>query len=455
MKKILLLLLLSVYGCFGQTLQNPSYGTVKITNNTVSTTAPFIGALETNGAVNKINKADLIEYLEYTTASALPVTGVVGKIYCTKDDNKLYRWTGLVYQEVSPGSGSYTETDPIVKAINGIVKSNGTTISAASAGDFPTLNQNTTGTAGGLSANITQSQVTGLVSDLALKAPLASPTFTGTVSGITKTMVGLGNVDNISDANKPVSTATQSALDLKENTSNKSDSYTVSSSTTYASTKALVDGLTSVGGSTDISGKAEIQGTILYHLAVWTNAGSLSISGNVVTGTGTSFSSSMVGARLTADGVNFIITSYSSSTVVSVDLMTAGTVPIANGDWAIYSKAFEIKTDGSVGIFDKNGVLRYFSDADGFVVLGNTTSINTSGKLTVHSGQLESNGFVSAEIFQNYTVYTYATLPTPSSSVRVYASISDGVTPVYMTAAAGGGSTQCSVYWNGTLWLYH
>ena len=31
------------------------------------------------------------------------------------------------------------------------------------------------------------------------KAPLASPTFTGTVNGITKAMVGLGNVDNISD----------------------------------------------------------------------------------------------------------------------------------------------------------------------------------------------------------------------------------------------------------------
>ena len=50
---------------------------------------------------------------------------------------------------------------------------------------------------------------------LDLKAPLASPTFTGTVEGISPTMVGLGNVDNISDVNKPVSTATQTALDLK------------------------------------------------------------------------------------------------------------------------------------------------------------------------------------------------------------------------------------------------
>lgn len=48
--------------------------------------------------------------------------------------------------------------------------------------------------------------------DLNSKAPIANPTFTGTVSGITKSMVGLGNVDNTSDLNKPISTATQTEL---------------------------------------------------------------------------------------------------------------------------------------------------------------------------------------------------------------------------------------------------
>jgi uncharacterized protein YoxC len=47
------------------------------------------------------------------------------------------------------------------------------------------------------------------------KAPSADPTFTGTVSGVTKTHVGLANVDDTSDADKPVSTATQTALDDK------------------------------------------------------------------------------------------------------------------------------------------------------------------------------------------------------------------------------------------------
>jgi hypothetical protein len=51
--------------------------------------------------------------------------------------------------------------------------------------------------------------------NLATKAPINNPTFTGTVGGVTKSMVGLGNVDNTSDAAKPVSTAAQSALDLK------------------------------------------------------------------------------------------------------------------------------------------------------------------------------------------------------------------------------------------------
>ena len=46
-------------------------------------------------------------------------------------------------------------------------------------------------------------------------APINSPTFTGTVAGVTKTHVGLSDVDNTSDSAKPVSTATQTALNLK------------------------------------------------------------------------------------------------------------------------------------------------------------------------------------------------------------------------------------------------
>lgn len=51
-----------------------------------------------------------------------------------------------------------------------------------------------------------------LTAAFAEKAPIASPTFTGTVGGVTAAMVGLGSVDNTSDAAKPVSTAQAAAI---------------------------------------------------------------------------------------------------------------------------------------------------------------------------------------------------------------------------------------------------
>lgn len=47
------------------------------------------------------------------------------------------------------------------------------------------------------------------------KVSAHNPAFTGTVSGVTKTHVGLGNVDNTSDANKPISSAVTTAMNMK------------------------------------------------------------------------------------------------------------------------------------------------------------------------------------------------------------------------------------------------
>jgi hypothetical protein len=53
---------------------------------------------------------------------------------------------------------------------------------------------------------------------LNLKANLASPAFTGTPTGITKSHVGLSNVDNTADTAKPVSTAQTAAFAAKVHT---------------------------------------------------------------------------------------------------------------------------------------------------------------------------------------------------------------------------------------------
>jgi hypothetical protein len=78
---------------------------------------------------------------------------------------------------------------------------------------FTTLGTGLAVVAGVLSVTgLAISDTTGLQAALDAKAPLASPTFTGTVSGVTKTMVGLSAVDNTADASKPVSTS-QAAAD--------------------------------------------------------------------------------------------------------------------------------------------------------------------------------------------------------------------------------------------------
>lgn len=88
---------------------------------------------------------------------------------------------------------------------------------------------------------------------LDLKAPLASPTFTGTVSGITKSMVGLGNVDNTTDANKPVSTATQTALDLKAPKASPTFTGTVTASDVTISGNLTVSGTTTTVNTTNFT----------------------------------------------------------------------------------------------------------------------------------------------------------------------------------------------------------
>jgi hypothetical protein len=90
-------------------------------------------------------------------------------------------------------------------------------------------------------------------SELVLKAPIASPTFTGTVAGITKEMVGLSAVDNTSDINKPISTATHTALDSKVSSTTFSITLNTKVSTeTFSSTIASKEDAANKSTATDL-----------------------------------------------------------------------------------------------------------------------------------------------------------------------------------------------------------
>ena len=114
--------------------------------------------------------------------------------------------------EIPAGIARDTEvTSAISTAVNNLINS--------APGTLDTLGEIATALAADESA---AAALTTLVNT---KAPIESPTFTGTVSGITKTMVGLGSVDNTLDTSKPISTAQQVALDLKLNSLTAATTY--------------------------------------------------------------------------------------------------------------------------------------------------------------------------------------------------------------------------------------
>lgn len=118
------------------------------------------------------------------------------------------------------------------------------------AGIEPGAQVNTVNSVAGKTGNVTlASSDVGLgnVTNESKATMFTNPTFTGTVSGVTAAMVGLGNVDNTSDANKPVSTATQTALNLKADkadptfTGNVTLGNSTPSDPLHAASKAYVD----------------------------------------------------------------------------------------------------------------------------------------------------------------------------------------------------------------------
>lgn len=195
------------------------------------------------------------DVIEVDTFSNLPGTGESGKIYIVQDTNLTYRWSGTAYVEISkslalgetsstayPGDKGKATTDKLNKTSNKVVVGPITvnpstdkvvlkyqthfTSTNSDSEDSHTINAATTSQAGVMtSADKTKlnglKDQAGITSDIdAVQTNLE--THINNKSNpheVNKAQVGLGNVDNTSDANKPISTATQNALNSKFNAS--------------------------------------------------------------------------------------------------------------------------------------------------------------------------------------------------------------------------------------------
>lgn len=195
------------------------------------------------------------DVIEVDTFSNLPGTGESGKIYIVQDTNLTYRWSGTAYVEISkslalgetsstayPGDKGKATTDKLNKTSDKVVVGPTTvnpstdkivikyqthlTSTNSDNEDSHTINAATTSQAGVMSS-ADKTKLNGLKDQAGITSDIDAvqtnlETHINNKSNpheVNKAQVGLGNVDNTSDANKPISTATQNALNSKFNAS--------------------------------------------------------------------------------------------------------------------------------------------------------------------------------------------------------------------------------------------
>ena len=300
---------------------------------------------------------------------------------------------------------------------------------------------------------------------LNLKANLASPTFTGTVTiptgasitaptGLVKGDVGLGNVDNTSDANKPVSTATQTALNLKSNLASPTFTGTVAlpsttSIGTVSSTEiGYVNGVTSAI-QTQLNAKAPLASPALTGVptaptaTVGTNTNQVATTAFVLANTGTIPSNTITSAMI-VDGtiVNADInasaaiskTKISGTAITAADSGTVTSTMIANGtivdaDVNASAAIAASKISGTAivqTIVDAKGdlIVASANDAVGRLAVGATNghvlTVDSTESLGVKWAAAAAGGSGMTELdAQTFTSSTTYTLPASARIVIV------------------------------------
>ena len=297
--------------------------------------------------------------------------------------------------------------------------------------------------------------------DTTVIAPLASPTFTGTVSGVTKTMVGLGNVDNTSDANKPVSTAQQTALDLKAPIASPTFTGTVTVPTpignTDASTKAYVDSTASTtasNASTALTNHdadtTNIHGIVDTSILV-TTTGTQTLTNKTITspaglakgdvGLGNVDNTSDANKPVSTAGQTALDLKSNlasptfTGTVTANDLTVSGNLTVSGTTTSINTEILTV--NDNIVVLNNNATGAPSENAGIEIERGSSTNVALRWNETSDKWELTNNGSNYADI----ATETYAASLTPATL--------DAIGDVTITSAASGQFLK----WNGSAWV--
>lgn len=195
----------------GKAAKSHKHSAADITSGILSSDRlPSIPVGKLDGVISSSNLPSYVDdVLEYENKTSFPTAGEAGKIYVDKDTNLTYRWSGTAYVEISPSLAL------------------GETSSTAFAGDKGKVaydHSQKTGNPHGT----TIADISSLQSTLDDKVPSTRKVNGKALSSditLAKGDVGLGNVDNTSDADKSVKSAESANTIVAVTTSGTGDAY--------------------------------------------------------------------------------------------------------------------------------------------------------------------------------------------------------------------------------------
>ena len=378
-------------------LPSVSYSTTKVLRVNASKEVESIDLATVyvpyTGATNDL---DMGGYRVYSLSAPLVANELVNKQYVDSNFPN-YTYVQLNYLSIATAQSDYV---PYNYATNNITL-----------GSY-TVYTNKVPSAGGEVVNKTYVDTTfptfGFVSST--YAPKANPTFTGTVSGITKAMVGLANVDNTSDLNKPISTATQTALNLKADLASpaltgiptaptaSAGTNTIQIATTAFVTSAIgAGGVTSFSaGSTGFTPNTATTGAIVL-------AGTLNVAnGGTGVTTSTGSTSVVLSASPTLTGIplaptasagtnttQIATTAFVTTAVSAVGIPTQINATAINTSVSLYPAWFQSIAGGSSTVYvESDGSLFYNPSTNRLTVpIVSATSVVETATVQNSSGQ--------------------------------------------------------------------
>ena len=217
---------------------------------------------------------------------------------------------------------------------------------------------------------------------------LTSPVI-NTPTGITKSDVGLANVDNTTDAGKPVSAATQTALDLKLASATAATTYAPIASPTFTGTVTIPSGA-SISGFAPLASPTFTTPTLGAATATSINTltvglGAGSISTNTAVGS-SALAANTTGTHNVALGKSAALTSTTSSDITAVGY-NALTLNTGSTNTGIGSRALASNTTGTSNTAVGNEALAANTTAGNNVAIGKyAMQISTTSSATTAVG---------------------------------------------------------------------